>query len=550
MLDADADELSPALTDRMRMALDDAIATLNIVQNGILTRPPLYLYSRLQSKGPSDPFPRLLALLTTARRTLSYPGLLYSDAVRTANQIDEQLDFLRRSRFYSWLVRLAEVQPTKSQRLGHGIRALADIKPLLEKPLAPDLDEIEPQLLDVASAIWVNVRPLKADAAVTIIVPVYEGRKYTLACLHSVLAARNQISARLLVVDDCSPDEQLRSDVQRLASQALFDLIQHSDNRGFASTVNDGILATSGDVVLLNADTLVCDGWLDHLHAAAKARQELGSVSPLSNNATILSYPAINSSNPLPADSSLRELCQLLEEQREEDTLIEIPTTVGFCMYVPRHVFEEVGIFDEAAFGHGYGEECDWAMRARHKGYRHFATRRAFVYHHGGVSFSERAARQQADAAEMLRRRYPNYWPLVAEHIATDPVAKTRRFLDRRRLTRAARGAPVILHVFHSIGGGTKSHVQHLSQLLKGCGILSIFAQPDEMGRVKLSSNFLAETPNLTFAGFWDDHTLSTLLRDLRIKCIHLHHFMGFAPEVLKFIEGADIPLVISLHDF
>jgi len=41
MLDADADELSPALTDRMRMALDDAIATLNIVQNGILTRPPL-----------------------------------------------------------------------------------------------------------------------------------------------------------------------------------------------------------------------------------------------------------------------------------------------------------------------------------------------------------------------------------------------------------------------------------------------------------------------------------------------------------------------------
>src|SRR5947208_1999524 len=114
-----------------------------------------------------------------------------------------------------------------SPALTDGIRALAHIKPPLAKHNAPDLDDIEPQLLDVASAIWVNVRPLKADDAVTIIVPVYEGRKYTLACLHSVLAARNQISARLLVVDDCSPDEQLRSDVQRLASQALFDLIQH-----------------------------------------------------------------------------------------------------------------------------------------------------------------------------------------------------------------------------------------------------------------------------------------------------------------------------------
>jgi hypothetical protein len=70
------------------------------------------------------------------------------------------------------------------------------------------------------------------------------------------------------------------------------------------------------------------------------------------------------------------------------------------------------------------------------------------------------------------------------------------------------------------------------------------------MGRIKLSSNFLTQTPNLTFAGFWDDHELSALLQDLRVKSIHLHHFMGFASEALKFIEGAKVPLVITLHDF
>src|SRR5262249_27025876 len=152
----------------------------------------------------------------------------------------------------------------------------------------------------------------------------------------------------------------------------------------------------------------------------------------------------------------------------------------------------------------------------------------AFVYHHGGVSFMERADRQQSDSADILRRRYPHYWPLVADHIAADPIAKTRRFLDRRRLTRAARGTPVILHVFHSVGGGTRTHVRHLSELLKHRGVLSIFAQPDGMGRVKLSSNFLDQIPNLTFTGFWDDNELSSLLRELRVNCIHLHHFMGF----------------------
>ena len=262
------------------------------------------------------------------------------------------------------------------------------------------------------------------------------------------------------------------------------------------STVNEGILASRGDVVLLNADTVVCDHWLDHLHAAAQARPDLASVSPLSNNATILSYPHTNAANPLPLDSSLAKLCAFLEERLEADALIEIPTSVGFCMYMRRQAIEDIGIFDEAAFGLGYGEECDWAMRARNHGYRHYATTRSFVYHVGSVSFGERAIRQQTDAAEIFCAivipAIGSWWPTIS---APTLASKVRRYLDGRRLATASEQAPIILHVLHSLGGGTEAHVRHLAKLLKARGVLSLFAQPDEIGRMRLSSNFIARHP-------------------------------------------------------
>ena len=108
---------------------------------------------------------------------------------------------------------------------------------------------------------------------------------------------------------------------------------------------------------------------------------------------------------------------------------------------------------------------------------------------------------KQTDAAEILRRRHPNYWPLVADHIAANPLSNVRRFLDCQRLLAEADRAPIVLHVLHSLGGGTEAYVRHISKLLKDRGVLSVLAQPDDVGRMRLSSNFIADTPNLIFAG-------------------------------------------------
>jgi glycosyltransferase involved in cell wall biosynthesis len=100
------------------------------------------------------------------------------------------------------------------------------------------------------------------------------------------------------------------------------------------------------------------------------------------------------------------------------------------------------------------------------------------------------------------------------------------------------------------LGGGTANYVRDVSKLLKARGILSLFAQPDSVGRVQLSSNFLEDTPNLIFAGLWDEVEFLHLLRDLHVARIHLHHFIGFAPEILNFIRNLGIPVVVTLHDY
>ena len=48
---------------------------------------------------------------------------------------------------------------------------------------------------------------------------------------------------------------------------------------------------------------------------------------------------------------------------------MEIPTSVGFCVYLRREALDAVGPFDEQLFGTGYGEENDLSCRMRDAGY-------------------------------------------------------------------------------------------------------------------------------------------------------------------------------------
>ena len=144
------------------------------------------------------------------------------------------------------------------------------------------------------------------------------------------------------------------------------------------------------DVVLLNSDTEVPPGWLTRLAGHAYATPRVASVSPFSNNATICGYPRIEAGPPAfgLGVTELDAACRAANGGRS----VELPTTVGFCMYIRRAALADVGLFDADAFGRGYGEENDFCLRASARGWRHLLACDTFVYHEGSVSFGAGAS--------------------------------------------------------------------------------------------------------------------------------------------------------------
>jgi GT2 family glycosyltransferase len=211
------------------------------------------------------------------------------------------------------------------------------------------------------------------------VIPVYRGRDATLACIASVCAHRDT-GERIIVIADGSPERELLAALAVLADQGAIILQAEAINRGFPGAANIGLrLAVGHDVVLLNADTIVTPGWLAGLRAAVYSAPDIGTATPLSNDATIFSYPRLDGLNPCPDAASAAEVAALAAQVNHE--VIEVPTGHGFCLYMRAQCLAETGPLREDLFAQGYGEENDFCMRARHLGWRHVAVPSVFVAH-------------------------------------------------------------------------------------------------------------------------------------------------------------------------
>ncbi len=162
----------------------------------------------------------------------------------------------------------------------------------------------------------------------------------------------------------------------------------------------------------------------------------VGTVTPFSNNATICSYPRTLVRNDLPPGETTASLDATFASANA-GLSAEIPTAVGFCMFVTRECLDRVGLFDEARYGAGYGEEVDFCMRASRAGFRHLVAGDAFVRHVGEVSFGDTGVERRARAQAIVDELYPEFQPRVSDFIARDPLADLRRRVDRARSPRS-----------------------------------------------------------------------------------------------------------------
>jgi len=389
---------------------------------------------------------------------------------------------------------------------------------------------------------------------VDVVVPVYRGYDETIACLASLLTAQNQTPHEITVIDDCSPEPELSEALRELAALKLIKLVRNAENLGFVRTANRGMsLSADRDVVLLNSDTLVFNDWLDRLRAHASASR-VASVTPLTNSGTICSYPKFCADNAFPADTRLDRIDELARDLAMGS--LDVPTGVGFCMYVTRAALNDVGLFDELTFGKGYGEENDLCMRAAARGWKNVQALDTFVFHSGETSFGDSAKESKARGLAAIQQKHPTYQAAVDAHIASDPARGARIALDVARILGRKPNETVVC-ISHNLGGGIHRHLtdRMLAAAAQGQDVLIVTPSAPGGTRLRMVTDGDQRIANAADLDLTSQMApFAAALKALNVRTIELHSTVGWSHRIVDLIPalvaGAGAQLKIVMHDY
>jgi GT2 family glycosyltransferase len=392
-----------------------------------------------------------------------------------------------------------------------------------------------------------GVAPAPGRAPIDIIIPVYGHEAQTLACISSVLSTAGA-QARVVVVDDASPDPALSVALDELVAAGHITLLRNESNLGFVGSVNRALAMNSGqDIVLLNSDTLVFEDWLRRLSDAAYHAPRVGTVTPFSNDGSIASYPR-RFGGVIDAEEAVA--ISRLAAQTHAGTSAEIPVGVGFCLYIRHDCLQAVGELDAATFGVGYGEESDFCLRARKLGWSHRLAADVFVYHAGGGSFGPRRAALLERSQRLLNLRYPGYDRHISGFLTQDHLLPLRRTVDERRL--AALEGRFVLIVTLALEGGVERFVNERKQQIRAQGLVPLVLKPHRAGDARsceLSTEAI-DAPNLRYRIRADLPALTALLAQLRLDRIELQHFLDLDPAVIEAVRTLGVPYDVMIHDY
>ncbi len=417
--------------------------------------------------------------------------------------------------------------------------------------IAPIIQQLREQP-SIASKINLAINPINQipafdkSSVIDIIVPVYKGYDETIACINSINVAENSTPSQLIVINDQSPDGRLGFKLQAMAKEKLFTLIENPKNLGFVSTANIGLsLHKDRDVILLNSDTEVYDGWLDRMIAISKKDNNIATVTPFSNNATICSFPEFNHDNLLNPNIHPAQLDKLFATLNPNQS-VDLPTAHGFCMLIKREVLQSIGYLDEKTWQKGYGEENDFCLRAASLGWRHVLAANVFVQHHGSVSFTGSKNELLETNLAKLNKKYPDYPITIYRFIKQDPIAKYRNPVIKKLILQKSKKH--LLFIMHNLGGGAKTNADQMAELLdqQGHAVLELIPTSQTQWELKDQTGMLC----LKYQYPEDRQILEADLRELGVWRIHFHQLVGFPKQIWQLPETLSCAYDFTAHDF
>lgn len=373
---------------------------------------------------------------------------------------------------------------------------------------------------------------------VDIIVPVFLGRSETLACLDAIKASNISVPYRIVVVDDCSTDDNLRTALRQRAQRKEIVLVSRPINAGFSGAVNTALtLDSTRDVILLNADTLVYGNWLDRMQAVAYQSEDIATVTPLSNHGELASYPLPMQNNPVFSPKHAALIDQLFNSIGPKEA-IDIPVGVGFCLYIKRKALNEIGLFNEGVFGRGYGEDTDFCLRLQTRGWRNVCAANTYVVHWGSRSFNDEKQYLVAQNLHRLHARYPHHSDEYEQFLADDPLYDLRRNVQRLWL------AKVVSQYNGTLQIGSSKFEEGITFTLRPNE-----KRPDQW-QVNLTISGITGLDNIDYA--WPEQSLE-LREDLSaagFKNLDLKTFGEWPADIIDYLTDGFISYDVTLEDY
>lgn len=295
-----------------------------------------------------------------------------------------------------------------------------------------------------------DARPSAAPAAAAapglmVIVPVYDDAEATRACFAALLANLPREGAvRVVAVDDKTPDPAIAAFLDTLAADGRIVLVRNRVNLGFAASVNRALAMRrpGEDAALVNADTIVPPDALARLRTVLRRRQDIGTVTPLSNNGEDTSVPCRFRSSPLGTAEEVAAL-NALAWQANGETTVPLPNGVGFCMLIGARLLD-VRPYLPTAFGRGYFEDVAYCLAARDLGFANVCATGVYVGHAGSRSFQDDKRWLVRHNLERLGRHFPDYRAETDRFFADDPLLPQAARLEAAWLGRQ-RGLGLVL---------------------------------------------------------------------------------------------------------
>ena len=378
----------------------------------------------------------------------------------------------------------------------------------------------------IPDAVRVVAPPAARTVAVDVIVCVHDALDDVRRCLASLLAC-TMPPWRLIIVDDGSGPETAEM-LNRFADAHGATLLRHQQAKGYTFAANAGLRASLAPwAVLLNSDTVVSEGWLDRMAALGGRDPGIGLIGPLSNTASWQSVPLVQENgdwaeNPLPEGIDVAAMARIAASASASQGF-PIPFLNGFCLMIRRELRDAIGLFDEEAFGAGYGEENDFCIRARKNGWRLMLADDTYVYHAQSRSYShERRLALARRADKALARKHDPATDILPHVVAcregtglTGVRARVAAAIERHRIVKAGQtaweGKRIAFIVPAAAAGGGANVVLQEARALRrmgvDCWIINLTAH---------RARFEASYPDLDLPITWapDGDSLAGLLAD------------------------------------